>query len=212
MRSSVSVNEDRGDVMKSKQRKMPANLLRLRERASERAMERIRKDRSEASREVEQMLAYLEEHLFDQGLTVGQVRAAVGIGDNSINLRFHAEIGTPPRRYITERRLETVRWLLGETGVRVWQIGLLSGYSTLGSFSKSFETSEGMRPTAYREQARKTEGPFTHGELKAAVEGRLPLEDARRLIKRLALQYPEAVDGLLEGKEEGEMSEEAEER
>lgn len=176
----------------------------LRERAAREALRQIRRDRERASERIRQMLTYLEEHLFDPGLNVRTLRRACGALDNSIAVRFHQEVGVTPKSYITARRMETATWLLGETDVKIWKIGALLGYSSLGVFSKSFVRWAGERPSSFRRRHRRPEvrvgesaRPASPEMCQQALNGQLEWPDAERLIRRLHELYPDAGAAVL---------------
>lgn len=171
----------------------------LLERASEPALERIRRDRKRVPPRLQPLLEHLETHLFDPALNVSNLKRACGIRDNSIAILFHAEVGHSPKNYISDRRLETAARLLRDTGLRIWQIGELIGYSSLGVFSKAFNRWAGQRPKTYRRQIRRDLGssqdprpPLAIDDdiLRRALTGKLEDPEAERLIRRLLELYP----------------------
>lgn len=169
------------------------SLQTIRDRAAREALLCIRRDRERASERIRQLLSYLEEHLFDPGLNVQTLRRACGTLDNSIAVRFHQEIGATPKGYITARRMETATYLLGETDLKIWQIGVLLGYSSLGVFSKSFARWAGERPSRYRRRQERPGDlaePLDPGLCRNALAGQLEDPEAERLIRRLHELYP----------------------
>jgi AraC-like DNA-binding protein len=170
---------------------------RLLERAAEPAILRIQEDYERASERLRPLLKYLEIHLFDPELNVNQLKIACGIRDNSIVIRFHSEVGHTPRAYISGLRLETAARLLRDTGLRLWQISELLGYSGLGVFSKAFQRWAGLRPRFYREEIRQRDEKnrpapvevFDNRLLERALQGRLESTEAHRLIHRLCDLY-----------------------
>ena len=63
---------------------------------------------------------------------------------------FRETFGETPHRYLQRRRLERAMALLRETERPVTQVCLDVGFSSLGSFSRTFNDVIGMSPTAYR--------------------------------------------------------------
>lgn len=186
----------------------------LREQAAQEAFRRIRHDRERVSERIRQLLTYLEEHLFDPELNVRTLRRACGALDNSIAVRFHQEIGVTPKSYITARRMETATWLLGETDLKIWKIGAMLGYSSLGVFSKSFVRWAGERPSTFRRTHWNPEREFGFGGLarpaspemcQMALAGQLEWPEAERLIRRLHELYPDAGAAVLATAPLGEM-------
>ena len=63
---------------------------------------------------------------------------------------FRATFGETPHRYLQRRRLERAMALLRATERPVTEICLDVGFTSLGSFSRTFTHVIGMPPTAYR--------------------------------------------------------------
>src|SRR3954466_14517607 len=67
---------------------------------------------------------------------------------------FKQTFGETPHRYLQRRRLERAMALLRETERPVTEICLEVGFTSLGTFSRTFTQVVGMSPTAYREAGR----------------------------------------------------------
>src|ERR1700680_1612538 len=65
---------------------------------------------------------------------------------------FRTTFGETPHRYLQRRRVERSMFLLRETDRSVTDICLDVGFSSLGTFSRSFHDIVGEAPTAYRER------------------------------------------------------------
>jgi AraC-like DNA-binding protein len=63
---------------------------------------------------------------------------------------FKETFGETPHRYLQRRRLERAMALLRETDQPVTEICLDVGFTSLGTFSRTFTRVLGMSPTAYR--------------------------------------------------------------
>ena len=66
---------------------------------------------------------------------------------------FRATFGETPHRYLQRRRVERSMFLLRETDRSVTEICLDVGFSSLGTFSRTFSEIMGESPTAYRRRA-----------------------------------------------------------
>ncbi len=128
---------------------------RLLARAANASFKRIRRDRQQAPKRISDMLAYIEGHLFDPGLSVNQLKERCGIRDNSEPIHFHIAVGDPPHAYIEDRRLETACQLLAETDLQVSAIANLLGYSSIQVFSRAFRRWLGEAPTQFRERSQR---------------------------------------------------------
>jgi len=65
---------------------------------------------------------------------------------------FRATFGETPHRYLQRRRVERAMFLLRETDLSVTDICLDVGFSSLGTFSRTFRDIVGRSPAAYRER------------------------------------------------------------
>ena len=63
---------------------------------------------------------------------------------------FRATFGETPHRYLQRRRVERAMFLLRSTVASVTDICLETGFTSLGTFSRTFTTIVGESPTAYR--------------------------------------------------------------
>jgi AraC-like DNA-binding protein len=66
---------------------------------------------------------------------------------------FSATFGETPHRYLQRRRVERAMFLLRETRDSVTDICFDVGFSSLGTFSRTFRAIVGESPTSYRDQA-----------------------------------------------------------
>ena len=65
---------------------------------------------------------------------------------------FRATFGETPHRYLQRRRVERAMYLLRATNRDVTEICLDVGFTSLGTFSRSFRDIVGEAPSAYRER------------------------------------------------------------
>lgn len=63
---------------------------------------------------------------------------------------FRATFGETPHRYLQRRRVERAMFLLRSTDRSVTDICLETGFSSLGTFSRTFSEIVGEPPTAFR--------------------------------------------------------------
>ena len=95
---------------------------------------------------------------------------------------FRATFGETPHRYLRRRRVERAMFLLRETDRSVTEICFDVGFSSLGSFSRTFAEIVGEPPTGYRARAADLRAvpacfakawtrPSSFGEARAPREG-----------------------------------------
>jgi transcriptional regulator GlxA family with amidase domain len=63
---------------------------------------------------------------------------------------FRTTFGETPHRYLQRRRVERAMWLLRESDRSVTDICLDVGFTSLGTFSRTFRDIVGVSPVAYR--------------------------------------------------------------
>ena len=66
---------------------------------------------------------------------------------------FRATFGETPHRYLQRRRVERAMFLLRESDRSVTEICLDVGFTSLGTFSRTFREIVGCPPTTYRARA-----------------------------------------------------------
>jgi AraC-like DNA-binding protein len=66
---------------------------------------------------------------------------------------FRSTFGETPHRYLQRRRIERAMFLLRETEESVTDISIDVGFSSLGTFSRTFTEIVGEPPTTYRWRA-----------------------------------------------------------
>src|SRR6188472_2434879 len=66
---------------------------------------------------------------------------------------FRATFGETPHRYLQRRRVERAMFMLRETDRSVSEISLDVGFTSLGSFGRTFREIVGESPTSYRKGA-----------------------------------------------------------
>ena len=67
---------------------------------------------------------------------------------------FRATFGETPHRYLQRRRVERAMFLLRSTDRSVTDICFDVGFSSLGTFSRTFHDIVGESPTAFRQRGR----------------------------------------------------------
>jgi transcriptional regulator GlxA family with amidase domain len=88
-----------------------------------------------------------------QPWTTPALARAAGLSPRALERRFRAELGTTPRRWVQERRLERARRLL-EDGATVQEACSGAGYEDLPSFVRLFRRRTSWTPGRYRAWAR----------------------------------------------------------
>jgi AraC-like DNA-binding protein len=87
-------------------------------------------------------------------LDVAALAAAVGLSRAHFIRSFRAAFGETPHRYLQRRRIERAMAMLRNTDKPVTEICLDVGFTSLGTFSRTFRDVLGTSPRAYRRRAR----------------------------------------------------------
>jgi AraC-like DNA-binding protein len=96
---------------------------------------------------------------YAQPLDVRTLAQIAHVSEAQFIRTFRATFGETPHRYLQRRRVERAMFLLRETDSSVSEICLDVGFTSLGSFSRTFSEIVGESPSAYRENAEPTGAP-----------------------------------------------------
>ncbi len=87
-------------------------------------------------------------------LDVPALAAIACMSEAHFTRSFKRTFGETPHRYLQRRRIERAMELLRTTGRDVTEICMTVGFSSLGTFSRTFTTITGTTPSAYRQKTR----------------------------------------------------------
>jgi AraC-like DNA-binding protein len=87
---------------------------------------------------------------YAESLDVRAVAAVAHLTEAHFIRSFRTVFGETPHRYLQRRRVERSMFLLRETDRRVTDICFDVGFSSLGTFSRTFREIIGETPTTYR--------------------------------------------------------------
>src|SRR5215470_6942607 len=93
---------------------------------------------------------------YAEPLDVASVAAVAHVSPAHFIRSFRQVFGETPHRYLQRRRVERSMFLLRETDRSITDICLDVGFSSLGTFSRTFRDIVGQAPSSYREAT----GPF----------------------------------------------------
>ncbi len=96
---------------------------------------------------------------FSAPLTVRDLAAVACVSEANFIRSFKAVFGETPHRYLQRRRIERAMYLLRTTRTSVTDICMEVGFSSLGSFSRTFTDIVGETPSLFRQRAAFTEVP-----------------------------------------------------
>lgn len=128
---------------------------RLRIELFERKAEEKRKTEEVEERPILRITAYLREHLSDD-VSLSLLSQQFHLNAQYISQLFKTEIGVNFLTYLTDIRLEHARRLLLSTDKSITDIAGECGYSDYRVFTRLFRKSEGITPSQYRREFRKS--------------------------------------------------------
>lgn len=111
---------------------------------------------------VREAVLFIARHL-DDALDVESIAAAVHLSPSRLSHLFTRELGTPPGRFVEQRRMERAQALLESSSLPIRAIADATGFSSPYYFATRFKALTGRTPGDWRRQARapvvSTNGP-----------------------------------------------------
>jgi AraC-like DNA-binding protein len=96
---------------------------------------------------------------YAQPLDIRELANVASVSEAHFIRTFRATFGETPHRYLQRRRVERAMFLLRETKRTITDICLDVGFTSLGTFSRTFREIVGVNPTDYRAQGEITVVP-----------------------------------------------------
>lgn len=90
---------------------------------------------------------------YAEPLDVPSLARSIYVSEAHFIRTFRATFGETPHRYLQRRRVERAMFLLRESDRSVTEICLAVGFTSLGTFGRTFRDIVGEAPTTYRERA-----------------------------------------------------------
>lgn len=115
--------------------------------------------------------------------TVPALARVSGVSEAHFARCFRVAFGVPPHRYLLARRLERAAALLRESDLPITEIALQTGWSSLGSFSRTFRDVHGESPSTHRRQVRPATAaaiPVCHARAAQRPDLKIAVSEKRR--------------------------------
>ena len=90
------------------------------------------------------------DHAYAQPLDVSALAGVASVSEAHFIRTFRATFGETPHRYLQRRRVERAMFLLRESSLSITDICFEVGFTSLGTFSRTFRDIIGVNPTDYR--------------------------------------------------------------
>ena len=92
---------------------------------------------------------YIEDNLTND-LTLAQIADVAHMSPHYFSRAFRNSTGTPPHRYVIERRIEKAKTLLSDNCLPLVEVGLSVGFPNQSHFTTLFHKRTGVTPKVYR--------------------------------------------------------------
>ena len=92
------------------------------------------------------------DRVYSQPLDVPALAAIAHVSDAHFIRTFKATFGETPHRYLQRRRVERAMYLLRSTDLNVTDVCMEVGFTSLGTFSRTFQSIVGESPSVYRKR------------------------------------------------------------
>ena len=92
----------------------------------------------------------LIESALGEDLALERLAAEAGVAVHAFSAAFTKAFGTPPYRYVIERRVERVKTMLRHTDVPIARIAYETGFASQSHLATTFKRSVGQTPGEYR--------------------------------------------------------------
>lgn len=91
-------------------------------------------------------------------INIDQLARKLGVNRSHFSVRFSAELGQSPTRYLANLRLEAAKKMLAETDWAISRIAAEVGYADMFYFARVFKAKEQLTPSQYRKLQRRGRG------------------------------------------------------
>jgi AraC-like DNA-binding protein len=109
-------------------------------------------------------MRYIEEHLSDPRLTVGNIARELKIDPNYLSHLYVEQVGQRMSRCITKQRINLAKRLLAKTHLSIKEVSRQCGFANPNWFSYVFRIHAGNAPGAFRKRARQKASPTSGKE------------------------------------------------
>jgi AraC family transcriptional regulator len=103
--------------------------------------------------ETRRVLDYIDQNL-EQEFTVSDLARIAHLSVFHFARVFASTMGMPPQRYVSQRRLESAKKMIGTGRLPLSEIAFRSGFSSQASFTRAFRRAANMTPGEFRRHRR----------------------------------------------------------
>ena len=99
------------------------------------------------------VLDYIDQNL-EEEFTINDLAQVAHLSVFHFARMFANTIGMPPQRYVSQRRLEAAKKMIGAGRLPLSEIAFRSGFSSQASFTRAFRRATNMTPGEFRQHGR----------------------------------------------------------
>jgi AraC family transcriptional regulator len=99
------------------------------------------------------VLDYIDQNL-EEDFTIHDLAQVAHLSVFHFARMFANRMGMPPQRYVSQRRLESAKKMIGTGRLPLSEIAFRSGFSSQASFTRAFRRATNMTPGEFRQQGR----------------------------------------------------------
>ena len=110
------------------------------------------------NRECAEIKRYIDTN-YRESITLDKLAGMAHLNKYYLSHAFQKEYGISPITYLSRRRIEESKYLLGNTSHTLAQVSELLGFSSPSYFAQCFRKAEGISPNEYRRQVREGKRP-----------------------------------------------------
>ena len=105
---------------------------------------------SELDPMLKRVMQFIEEHISDSGIGVGDMAAAAAVSRSGLQRKLKQTMGITPQELLSEARIKRACQLLRQTDKPVAEIAYACGFNDPKYFSRCFKQSTGKTPSEYK--------------------------------------------------------------
>jgi len=99
---------------------------------------------------VKMVVEYINNHLFDDTLSISGAMQACQIRSNSFRSQFKRYIGKTLHGYVNHQRMEMAKRLLSHEEISIFDVARYIGFEYPESFTRAFSRHTGLSPLEYK--------------------------------------------------------------
>lgn len=87
-----------------------------------------------------------------EDLSLSTVASKVNISNNYLSYLFKSEMDQTYSAYVTQKRMEKAKYLMGNSDFKIYEIAEICGYNSVNHFIGMFKKNTGMTPAQYKKR------------------------------------------------------------